>query len=473
MSRLVLVPAKDGELVEVHEFVGDSFPTQKVSNDAGFGANVEMLKMLKGVPLNEHLASAHVEYPSHLLPDSIRNVVDAVQGVVQCPYELSVQAVLCAISASFGSMTDARGLRGPVPLTLAMLACALSGDRKSSVDNEANKGITSAISELNSVLDKENQIVVFNGSFTVESLARDYDKSPIQIIRAADAATFFHSHSMQKDKVDGTVATIADAWSGFEIKQTRIAGNRLVENPRLGFALMTQERYFLDFIMNERFQQQGITARTLYHITKTLQGSRLIDKDSYKNGKWHKRNDVISKFHLRTKEAMREGLEAFAGRESRREIAGDDQVLDMMIDLNNDWEIELRDRPELQGDQWVSRRLEHSIRLAGLFDLYDGNDELTADNLYRAAQLVSYYFETYLRIKDFGRATPTQRKAEQLLEYLRARPKLCEVRQVVQAKTFGKSDEVRTLIRELDNQAKVEIVDSEAKDFKKFKLVDE
>ena len=478
-QKYVLHKKSDGnvdvvEIYQQHDAVGGLLPTQKASNTSHLEQSVEVLELLAGAPSKDHLESAYQQFPSHCLPSSIEEVVDSVQRKIQCPYELAVQGVLGAISAAYSTQWDVETIgEQVVPVTLAQLACAISGDRKSSTDDEVNKGVISGLRRYNDNLPQDaERAVIFTSNTTVEGMAQQLQSSPVMFVKTADAALFFHSHSMQKEKSDETIAQFADAWSGYGISQIRRGGNRIIERPRFGFNLMTQEDYFLSFITNPRFNQQGIVARTLYLITKSLQGMRTIDKEDYLNGGWKARDAIIQRFHTKTDGVIFEGLNSFARGEGRKVLRPDEEAVDVLVDLYNRWETELI-HDDLRGDPWCQRRLEHTSRIAALFDLFEENDYLTSHNLCEAAKLVDFYLSTYLRIKGFGTKSTSERKAETLFEWLRCHPHARDSRSIQQStKKFGRASDIRRLIAELEDLGKLEVTSHSSQTTVVFSLIE-
>ena len=239
--------------VEDVEVCSNSANGLKSCNTRASSGFVDLLAMLKEA--EQVAANIEREFPSPvpLTPSActeIRGVVSAAVAVVNCPEELAVQSVLNALSVCIGAFHDATTFRrgGTQPITLAQAGSAISGDRKSSVDNTVLKGIRQAAAEMNDAAKKDNDepklIVWSTGDTTVEGAAGAFATSPVLTINSTDGASFLYSHSMKDDQKAQTLATLTQWWDGIGGTVIRAKGIKDVNDPRLDICLMFQPEFF-------------------------------------------------------------------------------------------------------------------------------------------------------------------------------------------------------------------------------------
>lgn len=404
------------EDVEVRSNGGDCV---KPTDTNAFSNFVDLLTMLKEA---ENAAANierefHLPYPLHLLPAEVREVVSAAVAVVNCPEELAVQSVLNTLSVCIGAFHDATVFRrgGTQPITLAQAGSAISGDRKSSVDNTVLKGVRQAAAELNDAAKKNSDepklIVWTTGDTTVEGAASAFATSPVLTINSTDGASFLYSHSMKDDQKAQTLATLTQWWDGIGGSVIRAKGNKDVDEPRLDICLMFQPEFFNRFITDDLFSKQGFAARFLYHPSKSKQGTRFISlQDDVTSAQ-----EVISLFHKKTGSFFRDAVHGFEAGHDRILISRTPEAESLLINYYNEIESLMAADQPLHGDPYAQRIIEHAVRLASLFVGFDERSSVTPEDIKPAIQLSKHYLAVWHGIRCRAATNVVEAEAKELL----------------------------------------------------------
>ena len=405
--------------VEDVEICRNSADGLKINDTNTSGGFVDLLTMLKGA---EKAATNierefHLPYPLQLLPTAIREVVSAAVAVVNCPEELAVQSVLNTLSVCIGAFHDTTGFRkgGTQPITLAQAGSAISGDRKSSVDNTVLKGIRQAAGQMNDAAKKDNNdpklIVWSTGDATVEGAAGAFATSPVLTINSTDGASFLYSHSMKDDQKPQTIATLTQWWDAIGGTVIRVKGIKDVNDPRLDICLMFQPEFFNRFVSDSLFSEQGFAARFLYHPSMSKQGTRFISlEDDITSAQ-----EVMKVFHEKTGVFFKDGINGFKAGDDRILIERTPEAESLLTDYYNEVESLLGKDQPLHGDPYAQRIIEHAVRLASLFVGFDGRPSVTPEDIQPAIQLSKHYLAVWHGIRCRAATDSTEAEAKELL----------------------------------------------------------
>ena len=423
---------------------------------------VEKLNLLNPLPAMPQ--TTHKALPLNQLPDALKKVIEAVEEWVQCPVELAFQGVMSALSIAVSTNMDVRSFNGydDLPMTLMILSSAISGDRKSSSDNLCHKGIREAARELS----KDEPLNWCGSDVTVEGTMKALETSPVIAINNSDAASFFNSHSMQKDKRNQTIAFLSDVWSGSDQSHIRSLGHRAVNEPRLSASLLTQEDYMREFLANEQFRSQGLSARFFYLTTVSKQGTRMIDPHADQAIL----PDQIKEFHETTRRLMSEGVRAFRAGSPRIVIEMSSDARRVFVDFYNDIEDESGPSQKYRGNPWAQRAPEHANRLAGLFAANRGDTTLSYEDAISGCSLAQHFLDSYISLAAESRESKDLGKAYELLEVVR-RKALNTVSDIARIKSFGNAGDVRRLLYLLENEGFIEWTRGQPRKETHFKLL--
>ena len=449
--------------VEEVEICRNSTDGVKRSDLSASGDFVELLTMLKEA---ENAAANierefHLPYPLQHLPTEIREVVSAAVAIVNCPEELAVQSVLNTLSVCIGAFHDATVFRrgGTQPITLAQAGSAISGDRKSSVDNTVLKGVRQAAAELNDAAKKnsdEPKLIAWTaGDTTVEGAASAFATSPVLTINSTDGASFLYSHSMKDDQKAQTLASLTQWWDGIGVPVFRAKVIKDINDPRLDVCLMFQPEFFNRFVADDLFSKQGFAARFLYHPSKSKQGTRFISlQDDVTSAQ-----EVISLFHKKTGSFFRDAVHGFEAGHDRILISRTPEAESLLIDYYNEIEALMAADQPLHGDPYAQRIIEHAVRLASLFVAFVERPSVTPEDIQPAIQLSKHYLSIWHGLRCRAKTDVRHSNAVDLLRRMVQRypdRSLIDVREMCQAFGFRR-DYVDPLLDELENLGAIEV----------------
>ena len=427
------------------------------------GDFVDLLKMLTEA---EQVAANierdfHLPYPLQLLPPEIKGVVSAAVSVVNCPEELAVQSVLHTLSVCVGAFHDATTFRrgGTQPITLAQAGSAISGDRKSSVDNTVLRGVRQAADELNDAAKKpsdEPKLIVWStGDTTVEGAASAFATSPVVTINSTDGASFLYSHSMKDDQKAQTLATLTQWWDGIGGTVIRAKGIRPVCNPRLDICLMFQPEFFNRFGSDDLCSKQGFAARFLYHPTQSKQGTRFIGLQDDTSTELK----ILSSFHKKSGEFFKDSINGFEAGDDRILIERTPEAESLLVDYYNEVESLMAPNEPLHGDPYAQRIIEHAVRLASLFVGFDERSSVTPEDIQPAIQLSKHYLSIWHGLRCRAKTDVRHSNAVDLLSRMVQTYQdrsLIDVREMCQAFRYRR-DYVDPLLDELENLSAIEV----------------
>jgi hypothetical protein len=447
------------EDVEICRNSADGLKSIDTNASSDFVGLLAMLKEAESAAANIE-REFHRPYPLQHLPAEIREVVSAAVSIVNCPEELAVQSVLNTLSVCIGAFHDATVFRrgGTQPVTLAQAGSAISGDRKSSVDNTVLKGIRQAAAQMNDAAKKDNNdpklIGWSTGDATVEGAAGAFATSPVLTINSTDGASFLYSHSMKEDQKAQTLATLTQWWDGIGGTVIRARGNKDVNDPRLDISLMFQPEFFNRFVADDLFSKQGFAARFLYHPSKSKQGTRFISPEDDVTSA----QEVMKVFHEKTGLFFKDGINGFEAGDDRILISRTPQAESLLVDYYNDIESLMAPDQPLHGDPYAQRIIEHAVRLASLFVSFDKRSSVTPEDIQPAIQLSKHYLAIWHGIRCRAVTDVLEAEARELLTKIvhkYSHDDYIEVRQLMQDFKM-KRKHLDPLLRELADSGAIE-----------------
>ena len=423
----------------------------KANDSEAFRQSVEMLSLLRGgTPIQQ----IYRPLPLNVLPDSLRNVIQAAETKIACPPELAFAGVMSALSVSISSYLDIESFMGTgsIPMTLMLMASAISGDRKSTSDSYLHKGIYTGVNKYQQEFD--TSVSWHASDLTVEGAMKSFTTTPILALNNGDAASFFNSNGMSKDRVNQTIAFLADAWSGSAMSHARSGESKQVTEPRLSASLLTQEQYLAEFLCNETFRNQGLAARFLYLTTISKQGKRLLNIDSVLKNK-KETDHYASQFWDFTQQQMRTGLERFQSGQAREVFPLSKDTIYVLGEFYNDIEKESGRGKAYRGNPWAQRSTEHANRLAGLIAAFNGETEVGQDSAIAGCTLSQHFLDRYLELSRASAQDEKQGAAQELLTEIIERG-WESTRQIAMSKKHGRTTDVRKLLNILEEEGSIE-----------------
>lgn len=380
-------------------------------------------------------------YPIKALPDEIRAAVSEVLDFAQCPQSLAACSALSVLSlAGQGIANVRRDERLSGPVSLYLLAISESGERKTTVDGfffeslrewekekeievepsikefkadhdvwEAERsGILAQIKEysktgkdtgalkakLAALQQQEPESPrypqIIYGDSTPEALAWSLThRWPSGAVISSEAGIVFGGHANGKDSIVRNLSLLNQLWDGISLRiDRRTSESYTVRGVRLSMGLATQRETIQVFYEASRglARGSGFSARFLVAWPESTQGTRFYK--SAPHGWPH-----LTRYRNRLIELL----------EKTPFSNGDDELVLPTLDLSpegrgawiniyNEIERSLGPGKEMaEARDVASKAADNIVRLAALFTLYDGQNEITADSIDRASRIVVWH----------------------------------------------------------------------------------
>lgn len=265
--------------------------------------------------------SAATPFPIEALPSVMRGAVEALEEHVQAPRSLCAHSVLSAAMLMCQGLADVKvdSLPAPVPLSLFMLAIAVSGERKSACDTLALRAVADEEARLRlEHAEDDRRFKAAWAAFEAEKKKIERDtkidraeresrllalREPVPpvtpIIRAeepnleglinllrvgrasvgiftSEAGQFLGGHGMGPEARTRTVTGLSKLWDNGSAQRVRAAEAQTFVGRRVGISLAAQPRVASSFIGDELANDQGIVGRFLVMMPDSTIGSRVF-----------------------------------------------------------------------------------------------------------------------------------------------------------------------------------------------------
>lgn len=265
--------------------------------------------------------SAAPPFPIEALPPLMRAAVEALEDHVQAPRSLCAHSVLSAAMLVCQGLADVKveGLPAPVPLSLFMLAIAVSGERKSACDTLALRAVADEEARLRlEHAEEDRRFKAAWAAFEAEKKKIERDtkidraeretrlfalREPVApvtpIIRAeepnleglinllrcgrasvgiftSEAGQFLGGHGMGPEARTRTVTGLSKLWDNGSAQRVRAADAQTFVGRRVGISLAAQPRVASTFVGDELANDQGIVGRFLVMFPESKIGFRVF-----------------------------------------------------------------------------------------------------------------------------------------------------------------------------------------------------
>lgn len=376
------------------------------------------------------------EYPVDCLSPGIRRIVDAIANKTQGPPAIAAQAVLAAVSLTFGSHTKVKTLGSLANTASYFVLIASSGERKSAADGLAMGGVNDTVLELR----EEHGQAIERYEQEVADLDRGGKRPPKPVcpnflvtestIEGAfkaiasgagilgwctdEAASFWGGHSMSKDKQALTAGILSKLWDGAFFIRPRVTqeGDGYVPPTPTTVNLMFQPTLISATYGNPFLLGQGILARMLPAWPESYMGSRKYRPPSAQD------LATIDQFQAETAAALRATL----ADPTERTMDLSDGALTACIKFHDDIEGVLgRGQWAAEVSSFAAKGPEHACRLAALMTLYEDREatSISAEMMTNACLIVKYYLAQFKYLCIAGKNDTCIAHAQILLDWLR------------------------------------------------------
>ncbi len=387
----------------------------------------------------------------------------ALAEVTQCAPAIAAHAVLAACSLAAQSKADVLLPFGQSrPLSLFLFTIAASGERKTTVDNEACapvhrfeerlrddfraasdqhrarslawesqrkrietnrvidfQGQAAELERLGAMPEKPMAPFLTTGDLTIEGLARIWANArPSLGVFTAEGGTFTGGHGMGDDNKLRTAAALSELWDGKPVKRLRASdGVTILAGRRLSLHVQVQPEAAAAFLADRVLRDQGFLSRVLVAAPKSRAGDRLFREP---------KADDIEELHAYT-ERVRAIFESpdktdASGRELRPSL------LKMTYEAASIWrsffdevEEEAREEGRFGGlRDFASKAAEHAARIAGVVSIYRerGPTAVTPGDMRTGVELVRWYLGEGDRLARTARTDPRLLAARSVLTWM-------------------------------------------------------
>lgn len=316
--------------------------------------------------------SAAPSFPVEHLPDVMREAVEALEEHVQAPRSLCAHSVLSGAMLCAQGLADVRieGLPTPRPLSLFMLAVAVSGERKSACDDLALMSVAKHEARLraehaeevteykaaHAAFEAEKKKIERDGKITHEErrqrlrTLREPDVPLAPVVRAkepnlegllnllqigrgsigiftSEGGQFLGGHGMTQEAKTRTVTGLSELWDSGSAQRVRARETLFLNGCRVGISLAAQPRVASALLGDELAKDQGFVGRFLITMPDSRIGFRQI------RGTNPLTDERLAEFHNLCRQCLSAGLPLREG--SRNQL--EPPILDLAPDAAILW----------------------------------------------------------------------------------------------------------------------------------------
>lgn len=392
-------------------------------------------------------------YPTASLPKVMHDAVKAIAYHVAAPEALAAQCVIAAAAYLAQTRINAPHIHYPdgMPCSLYQMALADSGDRKSACYRLAFKPLMEAERQER---DRHSAIAVehtrkasllkgkalqdFENSnplpanprtmytdSTFEKIAKDFVAGmPAASWATDEGGRVLGGHSMQAETRAATLGGLVKLYDDGTVERDRAGeSGGIAYDRRFTMHLMAQAVTVREALNDPLLQGQGFLPRFLLTSAPSLAGTRFITAETLQNSAY--RNPAIQRYWQRVKEIAatpRHVAEMGAVRPPVMALAAD--ALSVWLDFYNRVEAEQSRGGEYAGPikPFASRAGENARRVAAVFALFIGEQEITGATMTAACEVVEHSLGEWARwLGGSGAETRDNRDALDLLAWLKAK----------------------------------------------------
>ncbi|MCJ2070042.1 DUF3987 domain-containing protein [Methylobacterium sp. J-030] len=416
-------------------------------------------------------------FPIEALPPVMRATVEALEEHVQAPRSLCAHSVLSAAMLVSQGLADVKveSLPAPVPMSLFMLAIAVSGERKSACDTLALRAVADEEAKLRiEHAEEDRRFKAAWAAFEAEKKKIERDtkidraerearllalREPVPpvtpIIRAeepnleglinllrcgrasvgiftSEAGQFLGGHGMGPEARTRTVTGLSKLWDNGSAQRVRANDAQTFVGRRVGISLAAQPRVASTFIGDELANDQGIVGRFLVMMPESKIGFRQI------RGTNPGVDPRLTAFRDQCRRCLDVGLPIREG--ARNELAP--PVLGLTSDA---WTLFQQFSQSIEdevgpGKVWspisaaANKMAENAARIAGVLTLFEAPDVarpsrangagsyldvmISAETMASAIAIGTFYLKEALRLTGHAILDPETRARNDLAEWL-------------------------------------------------------
>jgi len=458
-------------------------------------------------------------FPINALGDELAKAVRALQAATQTPIEMAANSILGTISFAAQAHGNIQlPIAGdPAPVSLFLLTIARSGERKTTNDKIALKGVSVYQGELRetyrdeyakyknkieiwesarkkiianktlSPMAKERQIdalgpepelpmspVMIFSDPTVQAIGRQLcEHRPSLGLFSSEGAVVLNGYSFGKEQKANAAGIYSQLWDGHGVDKIRVGdGEGINPGCRLTIHLAAQRKVATKFLNDEDLRDQGIISRFLVADPESTMGTRIyrkLDKHDQEALERFEQNLLkILRRPLPIKKETRNELEPAA-------LVMSDETRLAWVTFHDEVERKLVPGGEYEPIAGIACKLpENAARIGACIALYQhaaGNanallSEIDQDSFNQGVELARFYARTALRLVDTEEPDRELTDAEKLLDWLKStwvpggEDRLVSLPDIVQfgPRWIRKSATAQQVMRVLQDHRHVEVV---------------
>lgn len=392
-------------------------------------------------------------YPTASLPTAMREAVKAIAHHVAAPEALAAQCVIAAAAYLAQTRANAPHIHYPegMPCSLYQMALADSGDRKSACYRLAFKPLMEAERQerdrhaaiaaehaLKASLLKGKALQDFENTnalpanprtmytdSTFEKIAKDFVAGmPAASWATDEGGRVLGGHSMQAETRAATLGGLVKLYDEGTVERDR-AGETggIAYDRRFTMHLMAQAVTVREALNDPLLQGQGFLPRFLLTSAPSLAGTRFISAETLQHSAY--KSPAVQRYWHRMKEIAatpRHIGEMGAVMPPVIELTA--EALSVWLDFYNQVEAEQSRVGEYAGrlKPFASRAGENARRVAAVFSLFIGEQEITGPTMAAACEVVEHSLGEWARwLGSNGIETKDNRDALDLLAWLKSK----------------------------------------------------
>lgn len=404
------------ELTRVERTAAALLPTREAR--LASGSDWPAYNPLPALPDTE----APSEFPVDGLGPLLGPATRAIAEAVQVPTALAAGSVLAAAAVAAQPHADVLLPQvGRVPLSLYMVTCAESGDRKSAVDAVASLPIEEqrrrdarafaaedverrsrtkkhAPGESEEPAPAQRSLVVSKATMEgLHDLLRH--QSSIGLL-SPEGAELIAGHSMRQERRAAGVAWLLKGWGGETLDTlTRGQGLSVLLGRRVSLHVMVQPVILENLLADPLAAGQGLIVRCLIAAPVSLAGQRLFREEALPAAE----QAPVRRYYEQLERLVRAPTTSVPGSDgfelAPRALVLDEEARGLWIEFYDTIERDqVAGRPLSCVRPFASKAAEHAARIAGVIAMLNGQTAISGPTMLGAIRVVDFYLGEHLRL---------------------------------------------------------------------------
>ena len=407
------------------------------------------------LPLMPDIRKPH-PYPLDALPAIIRDAIYAIAEKVKAPKALAGQCVIGAAVYLALTRADAENATGgQMPINIAMLSLADSGDRKSTchelaflpIHNREEKTATDYQSKLREYEESEaglsgKELKAFRAAnpppadlatiysdATFEPLAGDFIRGKsVVFVDTSEGAQVLGGHALKSETSTATVGGMITLLDKGSVSRKRSRGNAegsgSAYHRRYAIHMLAQDAAVKEALSDPLLRGQGFLPRFLLTAPESLKGTRMLTADEYEKQRQRGNDDKrLKRYWARISEllATEEYIDAETGEVKPPALSLTPEAHNLWRELYNQTESESHKYGELgEVGAFASRVGDHARKLATAFAVFEKLDHVDGDCMRSAVALAKHSIAEWLRYTEGATVDKDLQDAATVMDWLTA-----------------------------------------------------